>query len=502
MYKIFADSTLIYDSTIEDYKIGKGEINLEIEKAGSFVFSMYPDNPYYDKIVEMKTIITVYKENQIVFRGRALKTEDGFYNCRIVTCEGELAFLLDSVIRPYNFTGSPKALFTKFIQDHNAQVDAEKRFKIGQITVSDNNDYIARSNVAYEDTWTNIKDRLIGDSLGGYLYVSHDEDGSAVINYFSDFPYKATQTIEFGENLKDYTKTTNAEDIATVLIPLGGKLKDAEGNDTDELLTIASVNNGKDYIEDATAIAIYGRIVKVVQWEDVTLASRLLSKGKSQLSELIKKNVTIDLTAVDLHLLDRSIESFRYAEYITVLSEPHALNVTMLCKKQTINLLKPDNDSVSLGYTYATFTETTANTNKNAVNVQARISSLTASVNNTITEISGVKEDVGTTTEDVTTVAKDLEAVVSVVQANTVQISQNTADISQLKTDVESISEAVTDINTTASRAEVQASNAAKSAEAAAKVAESMDNRVSLLEGLGLFVGEDGAIYQREETDK
>ena len=42
MYKIFADDTLIYDSTIDDYKIAKGEITLETNKSGSFVFSLYP----------------------------------------------------------------------------------------------------------------------------------------------------------------------------------------------------------------------------------------------------------------------------------------------------------------------------------------------------------------------------------------------------------------------------------------------------------------------------
>ena len=46
MYKIYADNTLIYDSTLEDYRIQKGEITLEIGKAGSFVFTMYPDNPF------------------------------------------------------------------------------------------------------------------------------------------------------------------------------------------------------------------------------------------------------------------------------------------------------------------------------------------------------------------------------------------------------------------------------------------------------------------------
>lgn len=363
MYKIYADDTLIYDSTVESYKITKGEVTLEIEKAGTFVFGMYPDNPYYDSIVKMKTIITVYKDSTIIFRGRALKFEDDFWKNRIITCEGELAFLLDSIIRPYDFSGTPTALFTKLIKEHNAQVDESKQFSVGQVTVSGS--YITQSNTDYEDTWTNINNQLIGN-LGGYLFVTHNSSGKAVLNYFKDFPYQANQTIEFGENLKDYMKTASGEDIVTVLIPLGGKVTDDEGNETDEVLTIAGVNGGKDYIENTEAISKYGRIVKTFSWDDVTDAGELYLNGVDKLNELSGQNITIDVTAIDLHLLDRSIESFGYGMYISVISTPHNVDVSMLCTKQTINLLRPDNDSLSLGYT---ITEFTSSVKANRVNI-------------------------------------------------------------------------------------------------------------------------------------
>ena len=63
MYKIFADGTLIYDSTLEDYKIGKGSITLETNKTGSFVFSVYLDHFYYDKFVKLKTVIIPCKKH-------------------------------------------------------------------------------------------------------------------------------------------------------------------------------------------------------------------------------------------------------------------------------------------------------------------------------------------------------------------------------------------------------------------------------------------------------
>ena len=367
MYRIYADDTLIYDSTLEDYVITQGEVVKEVNKSGSFVFTIYDDNPFYNRIKKLKTIITVYKRDSLIFRGRILTESIGFYNDKTFTCEGELSFLLDSVQRPYNFTGTPAQLFTQFINNHNAQVDADKQFIIGQITVTDNNDYIARSNTAYEDTFNNINSRLL-DILGGYIYISRNTEGKAVINWFQDFPYESSQVIEFGENLLDFTKENNGEEIATALIPLGAKI---EGSETDERLTIASVNNNVDYVYNQTAVNTYGWIFRVETWDDVTLPENLLTKANARLNEIVNQNITIELTAVDLSLMDQSIDSFSIGDYIRISSAPHNMDDKLLLKKQSIDLLAPENDTITLGYTYSSFTDATL-TNKTSTSAIAK----------------------------------------------------------------------------------------------------------------------------------
>ena len=54
MYKIFADDTLIYDSNLQEYTITKGQITQEVNKSGSFAFSIVYNHPYYDRIQEIK----------------------------------------------------------------------------------------------------------------------------------------------------------------------------------------------------------------------------------------------------------------------------------------------------------------------------------------------------------------------------------------------------------------------------------------------------------------
>ena len=387
MYQILADNTLIYDSTIDDYKIGKGVITLETNKSGSFSFSIYPDHFYYNSFVKLKTVITVYKGGKIVFRGRILNDVTDYWNTKTITCEGELGFLQDSIIRPFAFAGTPENLFVKFISEHNEQVDDFKKFNIGIVTVKDNNDYIARSNSEYETAFDNLNSRLVGESLGGYLYITHGDDGkdpTPTINYISDFSHVSSQTIEFGSNLKDYTKTVTTTDLATAIIPLGAEIDDGiEG--TDNLrLTIADVNNGVDYIYDEKAVELRGWIFKTVTWDDVTNNLNLKTKAEEYLRDSINQTITLEIGAVDLHLIDHTIESINLGDYVRVYSAPHNFDETMLCQKQTLNLLKPESDSLVFGHTYKRFTDVQSTVARNIVQITSTYATKSALANSVV----------------------------------------------------------------------------------------------------------------------
>ena len=388
MYKIYADTTLIYDSTISDHKIGKGVITLEANKSGSFVFSLYPDHFFYDRFVKLRTVITVYKSGRIVFRGRILNDVTDYWNNKVITCEGELGFLQDSIIRPFSHTGTPEELFTEFITEHNSQVDDFKQFKIGEVTVIDDENPVVRSSTSYSDSLSVLNSALTGSVLGGYFYITHGEDGTdpiPTINYLADFSTVSAQTIEFGSNLKNYTQTVKAEDIATAIIPFGASIESG-----DQKLTIESVNDGVDFVYNSAGVDLYGWIFKTVVWDDVTIAIDLKKKAEEYLTSVVNQNITIELNAIDLHLLDRSIESFKVCDYVHVKSEPHNLDAVLLCNKQTIDLLKPENDTVVLGYQSTTFTrannDTTSSLKTSVEKMQSTIKqtakNITLEVNN------------------------------------------------------------------------------------------------------------------------
>lgn len=348
-YRVWCDEHLIFDTGLDSYKILNPKLELELNKTGSFDFTIYPNNPNFERLKKMKSIITVYQNDFLIFRGRILNDETGFYNEKQVSCEGELAFLVDSIQRPYEFKGSPKVLFTQLINNHNSQVDENKKFLVGNVTVEDANDYINRSDTQYLNTLDSIMKKLV-EPLGGYLFVRHETDG-IYLDWLKDFDVLSSQTIEFGKNLIDLNKVTKGEDIATAIIPLGAKV---EGED-EKRLTISSVNNGVDYVYNEEAVAAYGWIFKTVIWEDVTVASNLLRKANEYLGEAKNLIGSIEISAIDIPAVGEN--PFRLGTYVSVVSKPHNLNGKLLVSKLSLHLLNPASNKLTLGATYSTFTE-------------------------------------------------------------------------------------------------------------------------------------------------
>lgn len=362
MYIVTCDGATLYDPRIDDLKITNTRLKLEVNKVGGFDFTIYPTHPLYGSIQKLKSVIELYQDDILIFRGRVLSDEMGFYKNKDITCEGDLAFFNDTITRPYNFTGTISDFLTLIISGHNAQVEANKQFTLGTVTVTDPNNTIVRASIDYAKTWDVINDKLL-DILGGYITIRR-EGATNYIDYLVDSPYQSTQAIEFGTNLLDIIKETRADTIVTALIPLGAKIEDAEGNETDERLTIASVNGGLDYVHDQAAVDQYGWVFATETWDDVTVANNLLTKANARLAVLINLGVSVTLRAIDLSMIDTNIDELRVFEYIQVTSAPHGLDTMAMIDKIEIDLLDAKRNTVRLGFAYDTFTEKQALSDK------------------------------------------------------------------------------------------------------------------------------------------
>lgn len=442
MYQVYCDSFLLYNDQMEGHKIFNPKVELELNQIGKFDFDIYNDHPSFDHLHRLKSIIQVFQDDFLLFRGRILNDTQGFYNEKNVECESEYAFLVDSIQRPYDFTGTPAELFTLFITNHNAQVDASHQFKVGNITVTDPNDYISRSDSEYLNTWESIHKKLI-DTLGGYLWIRHEEDG-VHIDYLAELNFLSPQEIEFGKNLLDLKRETKGEDIATAIIPLGVKEEGSENR-----LNISAVNNNVDYVYNQEAVDRYGWIFKVQIWDDVTEASNLLTKGNAFLQDQIKMLYTIELDAADLATVDKSIESFHLGTQVRVTTNPHSINQLFLVSKLSINLLQPASNKLTLGDAFYTFTEQATrgqiSTENRLVNISA--SALQNALNRLAETETRLSAQIETSAEGITTsvmdevyLKDDVDALVSSVST---QVTQTAEDVEIRFTDFSQDIEAV-----------------------------------------------------------
>lgn len=350
MIQVYADNSLVYDSRLEDYGLLGLTVTTGLNKGGTASIVMPPRHPGYNIFSSYKTIVTVYRDGLLLFRGRALYPADDFFNRRTITCEGERCFLRDGVLRgPYIYQDGPAAIFTDIITLYNAQVDEAKRFVVGTITVTDPNNYIRLENETTEQT-ADVIDKLV-ERCGGYIVFTTNEAGERVINWYKDLGYQSRQVIEFGENLMDFARTSSNDDLATVIIPYGAK-----DETTGQRVTIESVNDGLDFIQDLDAIALRGTIVKPVYWDDIADPMNLLAKAQQYLASSKMMITSLELTAVDLSDIDKSIDTFRVGDTIQVRSVPHGVNDAFLLTERTYDLLNPANSTVVLGKDTATLT--------------------------------------------------------------------------------------------------------------------------------------------------
>lgn len=377
MYRVFCNDSPLYDLRDEDLVLISPIVKIGENTAGSFEFSILPKHPHYEEVNELTSVITAYDSDEEIFCGRVVEITKDLYNRKKVICEGELAYFNDSIQRPAKYQGlTVRGYLETLVNIHNQQVKnqgIDKTFKVGAVTVQDNNDYVYKY-TNWESTLEVIKTDLL-NTYGGYLRI-RKENGVRYIDYLADYPNTNTQVIEFGSNLLDFTHDMVASDIVTAVIPLGARLEDVtEVEGLDAYLTIKDVNGGVDYVYSQEAVKSYGWIFKTVKWDDVHVADNLLRKGKEYLSDIQFAQITLTVSAVDLHMLHVDMERIKVLDEIRVTSSPNGLDRFFPVSEMTIYLDKPSNNKLTLGTSYSK-TSLSTKTESNMTSIKDKIDSL------------------------------------------------------------------------------------------------------------------------------
>lgn len=322
---------------------------MEENAAGSLEFDIDPEHPLYDSIEPMVSEITVYQDGNEIWSGRPTEIKDNFFGMRSVYCEGELSYLCDTIQPPSesHITGNTnvRQWLSERLAVHNAKAPANRRFEVGAVTVIKSGTLYRYTN--YENTLECINEKLV-KSLGGHLRV-RKENGKRYLDYYQEYPGTASQVIRFGLNLLDHSKTLTRTDIATVCLPLGAKQDKKDFEALEKYLDVSSVNGGSIYVENSSGVSSFGRIIKVVHWDDVTTASALLAKAREWINDAQYDELQLEVNALDFHLVDEDTPAIRLLDEVRVVSEPHGLDRWFPVTKMEIPLDNPAGTVLALG---------------------------------------------------------------------------------------------------------------------------------------------------------
>lgn len=349
-YRVLIDGEILCSSNAEDTAIINPIVKLAVNKAGTFTFGMMPTHPYYGSVQLRRSIIDVYQNGELIFEGVPVSEKTDFWKQKTVSCEGDLTFLNDTILRQLALKNQTViSLLGEYLQRHNTQVGSARQFQVGTVTVDGGSSIYRYTN--YNTTMESINDDLI-DNFGGFLRVRHDQ-GVRYLDYLSSSPHTSSQVIRIGKNLTDLNTNIDTLDIATVLIPLGAKTGKKAASGADRRLTVSSVNDGKDYVI-GTASSYYGAIWRTKTWDDVTVASNLLTKAQNYLADAQWANLTIEASALDLGLVSQDVEQFHLLDQIRVVSDPHGIDRYFLLSQLEINLNNPGETRITLGQDFST----------------------------------------------------------------------------------------------------------------------------------------------------
>lgn len=306
--------------------------------------------------------------------------------------------------------------FEWLINQHNSQVHPNKQFKIGinQGKNLNTSVYIYRESTKYPKTFDEIKEKIL-DMLGGFLRVRYEGD-DRYIDLLSEWTESNTQILDFGKNLTDYTQTDDSSDICTFVVPLGARMRDteytydngyyktkdtkpnkekiyytlsndgdysqcnegltafesgvtyyeyfADWDESDLPLTIKGITAkladdyiiSNDIIYCESAVKKYGWIGMSYENTELKTKEDLATYGLVALREYISPKRTIEIKAIDMHLLNPNIKPISVGEYIRVRSKPHNLDSYFLCRSVSLNLNNPENSTYTLGTSFDTLT--------------------------------------------------------------------------------------------------------------------------------------------------
>lgn len=349
MYEVYLDGKILYYPGDKINALVSAVLDRKLNESGTFKITVPPTNPLFDSFQKRISEVKILENGKEIWNGEVRGEKGNLKKEKMIEVVGELAYLRSSsqpqkVYENYNTLQA----FTAVLNEHNARVEERKQFVVGIVTV----DNISTTWITnYEQTLDYLRSEMC-TKLNGYLRI-RKENGIRYLDLvkLEDYGKTCNQPIEFGKNMLDYASNITADSIVTVIRPLGSKLDNSVVEGLDSYVTIESVNDGKDYIENADAInSGIGKVWKTVHFNVLSDPAAVKTAGENWLQANQFENMVLSVTAVDLSAIKVNIDSFELGDRTRVKAKPFGMDKWSYITEKKIDLLNPETkNNITIG---------------------------------------------------------------------------------------------------------------------------------------------------------
>jgi len=355
-------------------------LSLEINKSGSFEFTILPSHTYYSYLRRYIHYISVedLDDGEILFYGRIYSINMNFDGEKRVSAEGIMSNLLDCPMYNPNLTassintniykieGTPEQLFKMAIKAYRnltrPDIDCGTIFEAAKHYASEEIDISGGQTVG-----DFIMSQLI-DGSGGYLRSRYRKmENGSIHTYLDWLPDPSTdgyietintQLVEFGVNLIDIEAEFGDDNVMTGLIPVW-----TDENNTKHWATQASddIDNPgttilKPYI--VNGIGSSGIGIQMIDLPELTDQSEALTAARNYADRYCNYNLSqvefdsFKVKALDMHYFgDDTKQKIRVYDRVRVTSDYHSINGVYTCTALEMN---PE-DLSEMSYTFSVY---------------------------------------------------------------------------------------------------------------------------------------------------
>ncbi|HFU4486169.1 TPA: phage tail spike protein [Streptococcus suis] len=345
-----ANVTPIHDSMAGGNKLLSAIIKFEINKIAQFDFQFLPNNAGYKALIKpLQTMVQVVnmRTGREVFYGRIAPITNDMSESGVFTfaynAKSELDFLNDSKQRQQVYRGKKSDFVKQVLQFHNNNLESYKEFLPGDLTdLIATGDYMEADVDPAKSTFATLTDLILNEY--GLEVQIRKENGKRYLDFKKQIGIASNTEIKLSVNLLSLKQHINPEGIVSRLLVYG-----KQNSETNQRVSIASVNNGKDYIDRPDLIAEYGIKMETATFDDIEDPAALKQAGESQLATQKAVAYQYSVSAVNLSHINPNFDEFEEGNSYRVINPVMFIDERLRVVARQIDLVSVEQSNLTIG---------------------------------------------------------------------------------------------------------------------------------------------------------